>query len=272
MGDETKMHSIKDILARPVLIKQGEFINAPSSSELGGFKFKFPDVIFQKSPNVVDKLNYFAYLRANVCVRILINATPFMCGRYWMFFAPFDSTCNRKAMVGLGTTFTPGTDIYFPNITGYPGVEIDLASNSPAEIKIPYCAPLSHYNLVSTQGSMGECFIVPLNLISDGASSIATGSGASYSVYAWFEDIDVAMPTSSAATVPSVIRAQIGSEESATTSKSVSEVSSSVSTTARTLGSMPIFGSAARTVDWVASAVSGAASTFGWNNLLICRN
>ena len=39
MGDESKMHSIKDILARPVLIKQGEFTSAPSSSELGGFKF-----------------------------------------------------------------------------------------------------------------------------------------------------------------------------------------------------------------------------------------
>jgi hypothetical protein len=84
-------------------------------------------------------------------------------------------------------------------------------------------------------------------------------------LYAWFEDIDVAMPTSSAATVPSVIRAQIGSEESATTSKSISEVSNSIATTARTLGKMPVFGSAARTVDWVASAVSGAASTFGWN-------
>jgi hypothetical protein len=265
MGDESKMHSIKDILARPVLIKQGEFISAASSAELGGFKFKFPDIIFQKSPNVVDKLNYFAYLRANVCVRILINATPFMSGRYWMFFAPFDSTCNRKSMVSLGSTFVPGTDIYFPNITGYPGVEIDLASNSPAEIKIPYCAPLSHYNLVSTQGSMGECFIVPLNLIGTGTSSVPVGSGASYSVYAWFEDIDVAMPTSSAATVPSVIRAQIGSEECATTSKSVSEVSNSVATTARGLGKMPVFGSAARAVDWVASAVSGAASTFGWN-------
>jgi hypothetical protein len=117
MGDEAKMHSIKDILSRPVLIKQGEFISTPGSPELGGFKFKFPDIILQKSPNVVAKLNYFTYLRANVCVRILINATPFMSGRYWMFFAPFDSTCNRKSMAGLGTSFNPGTDIWLPNVT-----------------------------------------------------------------------------------------------------------------------------------------------------------
>lgn len=262
------MHSIKDILSRPVLIKQGEFISTPLSPELGGFKFKFPDIILQKSPNVVDKLNYFAYFRANVCVRLLINATPFMSGRYWMFFAPFDSTCNRQAMAKLGTTFNPGTDIFFPNITGYPGVEIDLASNSPAQIKIPYCAPLSHYNLVNTQGSMGECFIVPLNLIKDGSSSIPAGSGASYSVYAWFEDIDLAMPTSSPVTVPtlaSLPRAQIGSEESATASKPISEVANAVSTTARIMSDVPVFGPAARAVDWVSTAISGAASTFGWN-------
>jgi hypothetical protein len=268
MGDESRMHSIKDILSRPVLIKQGEFISTPLSAELGGFKFKFPDVILQKSPNVVDKLNYFAYFRANVCVRLLINATPFMSGRYWMFFAPFDSTCNRQAMAKLGTSFTPGTDIYFPNVTGYPGVEIDLASNSPAQIKIPYCAPLSHYNLVSTRGSMGECFIVPLNLIKDGSSSIPAGSGASYSVYAWFEDIDLAMPTSAPVTVPtldSLPRAQIGSEESATTSKPISEVANGVATTARLMSDVPVFGPAARVVDWVSTAVSGAASTFGWN-------
>jgi hypothetical protein len=268
MGDETKMHSIKDILSRPVLIKQGEFIRTPSSAESGGFKFKFPDIILQKSPNVVDKLNYFAYFRANVCVRLLINATPFMSGRYWMFFAPFDSTCNRRAMAKLGNEFNPGTDIFFPNITGYPGVEIDLASNSPAQIKIPYCAPLSHYNLVSTRGSMGECFIVPLNLIKDGAASVPAGSGASYSVYAWFEDIDLAMPTSAAVTVPtldSLPRAQIGSEESATVSKPISEVAANVATTARTMNNVPVFGPAARVVDWVSTAVSGAASTFGWN-------
>jgi hypothetical protein len=115
---------------------------------------------------------------------------------------------------------------------------------------------------------MGECFIVPINLIKDGAASIPVGGGASYSVYAWFEDIDLAMPTSSAATVPSLLslpRAQIGSEECATVSKPISEVASDVATTARMMSGVPVFGPAARAVDWVSTAISGAASTFGWN-------
>ena len=111
---------------------------------------------------------------------------------------------------------------------------------------------------------MGECYIVPLNQIRTGSTTVSEGSGASYSVYAWFEDIDLAMPTSAPTTVPE-IRAQIGSEECATTSKPVSEVASGIATTARMMGDVPVFGNAARAVDWVATAISGAASTFGWN-------
>lgn len=154
MAEDSKLHDIHAILQRPVTVYNGEFNNSFTNVNL-----KFPDIILQKSVNVVKKLDYFTFFRANVKVRLVFNATPFMSGKYWMFFAPFDAISNRGARLAN-----------LSNCTGFPGIEIDMASNAPVEIKIPYCSPLSHYNLLDTHSNMGELYIVSLNDIQSGTS------------------------------------------------------------------------------------------------------
>lgn len=248
MAEDDKMHDIHAILKRPVNVLNGEFNTAFSNVTL-----KFPDIIFQKSANVVKKLDYFTYFRANVKIRLVFNATPFMNGKYWMFFAPFDAVSNRSARLGS-----------LPNNTGYPGVEIDLGSNAPVEIKIPYCAPLSHYNLIDTHSNMGEMYIVPINPVQTGTSPVV--NGATFTIFAWFDDIELAMPTSLPVTVPT-LRAQVGNSEehAATSGPSISGVASGVASVASALGGVPLLGPWVRPVEWVSRAIGGAASTFGWN-------
>jgi hypothetical protein len=253
MAEDGPTHDVLAVLQRPVVVHTGEFNTAFASLTL-----KFPDIIFSNSENVINKLNYFAYFRANVRIRLIFNATPFMSGRYWMFFAPFDSVSNRKAHV------TP--TLILQNCTGYPGVEIDLASNAPVEIEIPYCAPLSHYNLINAFSNMGELYLVPLNSIQTGTAPVGTGAGASFSILAWFTNIDLAMPTSAKTAVPTILRAQIGgSDEECTSSITVSQVADQVATTASRVSDVPVLGSIAKPVSWVSKAVAGVASTFGWN-------
>ena len=260
LGDDSRTHDVLSILQRPVVVSQGEFNTAFTFLSL-----KFPDVIFSNSTNVVSKLNYFTYFRANVRIRLLFNATPFMNGRYWMFFAPFDSVSNRAALVDT----TDGNVL--PNCTGFPGVEIDLASNAPVEIEIPYCAPLSHYNLINSFSNMGEFYMIPLNPIQTGAAPVAAGAGATFTLMAWFTNIDLAMPTSGTTLVvpPAVeapLEAQIGSsEEDCTSSVSVAAVADAVATTASRLSDVPVLGSVARPISWASRAIAGVASTFGWN-------
>lgn len=251
IAEDTKDHDIHAILNRPVKVHEGEFNNTFTNLAL-----KFPDIIFQKSANVVKKLDYFTFFRANVKIRIIFNATPFMSGRYWLFFAPFDVVSNRGAMLDN-----------LPNCTGFPGVEIDIASNEPVEIKIPYCSPLSHFNLIDSHSNMGEFYIVPLNQIQSGISPLAIG--ATFTVFAWFEDIEVAMPTSREVTVPPVWRAQIGGgaseEHQATSGPPISGIANAVAGAASALGAIPILGPMMRPVEWVSRAVGGVASSFGWN-------
>nr|APG76763.1 hypothetical protein 2 [Beihai picorna-like virus 70] len=252
MAEDDKLHDIHAILRRPVKVLEGEFNNAFTTVSL-----KFPDVIFQNSANVVKKLDYFTFFRANVKIRLVFNATPFMSGKYWLFFAPFDDVSNRGAMLNN-----------LPNATGFPGVEIDVGSNAPVEIKMPYCSPLSHFNLIDSHSNMGEMYIVPINPIQSGTSPLTVG--ANFTIFAWFEDIELAMPTSKAVTVPAVADevwvAQIGSEEHAATSgPPISGIANTVAAAASVLGSVPILGSWMRPVEWVSRAVGGAASAVGWN-------
>lgn len=268
MAEDDKLHDIHAILRRPVKVSEGEFNNAFTTVNL-----KFPDVIFQNSTNVVKKLDYFTFFRANVKIRLIFNATPFMSGKYWLFFAPFDDVSNRGAQ--------PNN---LPNATGFPGVEIDVGSNAPVEIKMPYCSPLSHFNLLDSHSNMGEMYIVPINPIQSGTSPLTVG--AYFTIFAWFEDIELAMPTSKPVLVPpvpfgeeevwtaqvgsvadeEVWTAQVGSEEHAATSgPPISGVANAVASAASVLGSVPILGSWMRPVEWVSRAIGGAASAVGWN-------
>jgi hypothetical protein len=130
-SDDVKIHSISSILKRPVKVGSG-FIDSVSNVNPGDIvtTLKFPDVLIANSANIVDKLNYFLFFRANVHIKVLFNATPFMAGKYWCTFVPFASETNRVIQTSV------------LNQTGYPGCELDLASGAPVCLKIPYCSTL----------------------------------------------------------------------------------------------------------------------------------
>lgn len=241
MAEDSMLHDVHAILQRPTIVFESSFDTLSPLPELN-----FPESILDNSVNIVEKLNRFTYFRANIKVRVVFNATPFQQGRYWMFFSPFDSECNR-----------PQTG-HISNQTGYPGVEIDLASGAPVEVKIPYCAPLSHYDLVNGFSTMGTLKMVELNQIQDGVSP---ASPAYYTVYAWFEDIELAMPNP-----VKILQAQVGEEQQATMGPPISGTANAVSVVARTLANgVPSLAPVLKPVEWVSRAVAGVASTMGYN-------
>jgi len=182
-AEESRTHGILDILSRPVLLTDSSSLwstsklqNTYPTDALTNSIFAFPDAILNKSPNIVRKLQNFTYFRADVKVRIMVNAQAFSQGKLWIWFSPYE----------LGN----GTQTSADNLaakTGYPGVELDVASGVPVEFTIPYCAPHSHYILTTGQGTMGDLFLTVLSPL--------TIADASISVFAWFENIDLSMPT-----------------------------------------------------------------------------
>lgn len=182
-AEESRTHGILDILSRPVLLTDSsslwstaKLINQYPTDSVSNSVFTFPTSILNKSANIIRKITNFTYFKADVKIRIMVNAQAFSQGKLWIYFSPYE----------LGS----GTQTSADNMaakTGYPGVELDVASGMPVEFSIPYCAPNSHYTLTSGEGTMGDLFLTVLSPL--------TISDASLSVFAWFENIDLTMPT-----------------------------------------------------------------------------
>jgi len=240
-GEDQLTHSVKDILARPVIVKQGDL----SSSDNEVFALRFPDILLQSSTNLVSKLNKFTYFRANVKIKMVYNAVPFQAGRYWMYFAPFENECNRPR---LGT---------LQNATGYPGVEIDIAHGAPLELTIPYCAPLSHYNLVNKESTMGDLILMALSPLASGISPITS----SYTVFAWFEDIHLSLPTCYDTQVPAFeAQALVGELVDSAADVIIPSVTTAASNVVSRLVSAPL--------TWMQRAARSFASSIGLNKPL----
>ena len=182
-AEENRTHGILDVLSRPVLLTDSSAIwstskqaNSYPTDAVSNSVFTFPASILNKSINIVRKLAGFTYFRADVKIRVMVNAQAFSQGKLWIWFSPYE--------LGAGTQTSADN---LAAKTGYPGVELDVASGVPVEFSIPYCAPNSHYTLTSGEGTMGDLFLTVLSPL--------TISDASISVFAWFENIDLTMPT-----------------------------------------------------------------------------
>lgn len=182
-AEESRSHGILDILSRPVLLTDASSYwstskpaNSYPTDAVSNSVFTFPNSILNKSLNIVKKLSGFTYFKADVKIRVMVNAQAFSQGKLWIWFSPYE--------LGAGTQTSADN---LAAKTGYPGVELDVAAGVPVEFSIPYCAPNSHYTLTSGEGTMGDLFLTVLSPL--------TISDASISVFAWFENIDLTMPT-----------------------------------------------------------------------------
>lgn len=246
-GMELEEHTLHKILQRPVLVKQGLL----TSSDLGPvFSLGFPETLITTDANKTLKLSFFTYFRANVAVRLVINSQPFQAGRYYMCFAPFEAYSNRM-LTG-----------YCANTTSYPGVEVDLSAHQAVELRIPYCSPLTHYNLVQGTSTMGELYLYPLSPLASGTSPSSCG----YSLYAWFENIELSMPSGVPIKEPvaqvlgDFVRTKkkmmMGSGESKGDSRESGFISSSLRSFSRAQTYRP--------VKWLAGAAAGIAESEGF--------
>jgi len=241
LPSESLSHSLVSILGRPVQVHEGVF----QDTSIAPTELEFPEVMYATAPNLVDKLNYFTFLRAKLNVRLVFNATPFQQGRYWMCYSPYDTQSNR------------GHTGYAQNLTGYPGVEIDLATGQPAELSVPFMCPMSHFRLTDGEGRFGKIIIAPIVELHSGV----TPDTVPFTVFAWFSDVDLVFPTKD---VVDTLEAQMGDEE-AKQAGPLEVISGGVASIAEVASSVPMLSAVATPVGWIARAVQGAAAMLGLN-------
>lgn len=176
-GAETRTHTIEDILQRPVKITQQKWTTS-QTQDTDIYSVAFPDAILDASDIVRDKIQNFTFLRADICVRVIVNASTFQQGKLLAYFAPFSRVVGQRAQLNE----------HLPAKTAFPGVVVDASTGNTGSLRIPFVSPYTHYNLTTQQGDMGNLQITVLN-------QLKTLSDCSVTVFAWFENVEISVPT-----------------------------------------------------------------------------
>jgi hypothetical protein len=222
-------------------------------------------------PLFLNKLKGYLGIRATLVFRLQVNANRFQQGRYILAWTPM---CGSQGSSVASSHWYNIHNHTLTQRTQLPHVELDLATDTQAILKIPYVSVLTHAPIVST-GSVGDIGVVQITpyspLVAPAGSAIA-----SYTLWVSFEDIHLAgaavpqmarafqakvVPRSKNASETEQKEAGIGPLQSSM--RVVSKVSDFIGTT------IPFLSEFAMPVSWAANIVGGVASIFGWSKPLV---
>lgn len=181
-----------------------------------------------------------------------VNAVRFQTGRYLLAFVPSGGLPTTD--LGYQASFkTHATSL--TNITQLPHVEVDLATQTHAELDIPWDNIYPYFINQSTYPvGIGNVLFRPYVALSAASGDTTCG----YSIFAAFKDIHLiaATVTQSSYGEKEQKKAGIGPVESGL---------SKIGKAASVLGEIPLLTAGAATVSWTASILARAAHVFGWS-------
>lgn len=163
--------------------------------------------LYSKVPAIRAKLRNFAYIRANLKVRISVSGTPFHYGRLLLSPQPTPlanaALTNMLAEVAINANYRPLLINYLSQAEG--SSLINVSENKPVELTFPFIStkPMHRlFNDTTTSIAAATSFadlqyaaylyiysVQPCKAVS------ATPTSLYMQVYAWMEDVEVGVPT-----------------------------------------------------------------------------
>lgn len=247
--DLYRPNDVRDIaayLSKPFLSHSGSW----ATTHVRGTNLYFADSRLYYLPAIkANKLRGFYGLRATLCVRLDLNATPYHAGRLRLSYYPNYSENPRKGSAHV-SNFIP--------VSQLPGVDIE-ANETSVVLRIPYLSVLQFIELTGPFNDWGRVYVhvaSPLSTGPDNAQSV------NYRVWTWMEDVELFGQTPTVLTQGPSRRKAVPSDKEV---RPISTFFSELSTFAGRITSIPLVGAYAGTVSWASAALSGAASAFGWS-------
>lgn len=252
ISDATTSADLKEFLSRPVRVFNTTWLESAPIGEIASF---LPWRDFFNNTQIKYKLNNYGFIRANLHLKVVVNASPFYYGAARWCYQPLQ-------------TFKPSTIISEPGfrqlipLSQQPGLWIYPQHSEGGEIVLPF---FYHKNFlpVTVSDEFARMGRIALHAFTPLASANgATGQGVSVQVYAWAEDVVLSAPT-------------LGLSMQARDEYGTGPVSSISSTIARIAGlvkGVPIIGKFATATEMGANAVTGIAKLFGFTNVPVIDN
>jgi len=263
---------ISNFLSRPIQIFEGEY------KEGGNATLRLPIwQLFTSAPSIRAKLRNFAYLRADMNVRVIVSGTPFHSGRLLISYQPFDVRNDVLNHLSASATAVTGMKkLLNAYLSQSPGsATINVNENKPLEFKIPFINTKPMMRLFNTSTAvisagtafadaveMGSLYVVDLNNIE---SVSPTPTPIYVQIFCWMTDVELGTSTATQLVVSteSGILVQCESDERET--GPVEQIASRALQISTALESIPSIGIFAKASSIVFSGLRGLAALFGWS-------
>lgn len=251
-----RVHSITSFLERPVNYRTASWSTAathPQGARLHSFKYP-SDII--KHDMYARKLERFLGLRADLEVRVQVNAQPFHAGRLMLSWTPFADALGPER----NRSYTDAGWTFLTSVTGNPRVEIDLSTTTEATMDIPFVSSFLYYNIVTGKRDIGLFQLIVYSPLVDLVSS----GQINYTVWTRLKNVRAEFPTG----MPMSI-AQVGTEGQQQTKQGfVTRQSGAYSTILEPFTAIPLVGQAASWIKSGVDALHSVASVNGWSKPL----
>lgn len=273
INGQLSLIKIEDFFSRPV-----KLLSVPLT--LGSDIYLTLDIwdSWTKEPSVRAKLKNFAYISADIHVKITMSGTPFHYGRFLFSYQPYAAynenvLTYQSAMLSFSSQMRKLFMNYLSQSDG--AFTMDVRANKPTEFFIPFISFKPMYRLYNTSSSVlsdtssyddienvGTLFIMSMNQV----NSVSSGSPSPprLNVYAWATNVKLGTTTGTQIQITT----ESGPVDEFTTGP-VERVASRAASISNWLKRIPMIEPLATASSIFFTALGDISAIFGWSRPVV---
>nr|APG77365.1 hypothetical protein [Shahe picorna-like virus 4] len=245
-ADAMSVGQLGDFLSRPVMI---DTFDINLSDPVGTTRNINPWDLFFNDAQISRKLSTFPWLRCDLRVEVMVNASPFYYGSVLLSYQPLPQFTPSTVVVDAGMR-------HLIPLSQRPHAFIDVQDNEGASMMLPFVWPKNWLSTSIRQDFLDMGRLTFTNMTTVQSANGAVGSNVSVTTYAWAENVTI-----SGATCGLVM--QSGDEYGV---GPVSSAASAVAAAAKALSSIPLIRPYATATQMGAMKIARAAANLGFSN------
>lgn len=248
--------SLADFLSRPTLIQSISWLE----TDAAGLKVSFyPWHLFFNTATIKYKLNNWAYIRCNLHIRVVFNASPFYYG---------SAMINWRPLHGMSNSFIyddSTTKILIPYSQMPARAMIEPQCPEDVEIVLPFFWPMNFLRAekASDFEKIGTLYMNIITALQ--SANGVTGTGITLKVYAWATDVVLSGPSVG-------LSMQDGKLDEYSMDGPISKPASAIANIAARLGDIPVIGKFATATQIGFNAIGNIAKLFGFTNVPVIKD
>jgi len=246
LSDAMNGVDLGEFLKRPVQIYRRTWLEADGIGTTTTFS---PWNLYFANSIIQNKLNNYSFIRCDLKLTVMINASPFYYGAMMMSYQPLPAFNPSTIVVGAGTR-------HFIPLSQRPHMWIYPQNNVGGDMVLPFITPQNWIktNLAANMTDMGLMTLINYTLLESANGTV--GTGVDITIYAHAENVVLSGPTI-ALTMQS--KDEYGKGP-------ISGPASAIAYAMGALKDVPVIGRYATATSLIASSVGKAAAHLGYCN------